>query len=60
MALDKVQQFSRYISGKLTLMNSEMSFAFWQYLEKVEGYEPDPKCLLNNAKVISESKAEIW
>jgi len=41
-------------------MKSEMSFAFWQYLEKVEGYEPDPKCLLNNAKVISESKAEIW
>ena len=40
-------------------MNSEMSFGFWQYLEKVEGYEPDPKYLLNNAKVISDSKAEI-
>lgn len=37
-----------------------MSFAFWQYLEKVEGYESHPKYLLNNAKVISESKVEIW
>lgn len=36
-----------------------MSFGFWQYLEKAEGYEPDPKYLLNNAKVISDSKAEI-
>ena len=40
-------------------MNFEIYLGLWQYLEETEGYEPDPKYLLNNAKVISESKAEI-